>query len=277
LVFYTFLLGFEKLNKEIYVGKYHSGLFTSPHTASYYLLFIFIYVLFIEKKINAYYYVSLIGIFLSGVRTTIIIAGIVVFLHLITEYNFNIKKNRKICLNTFFAFLIIILVMSVIKLPENVEVISRLSNLAKPDDLSSYGGGRIEIAKVILGDVRDRHIFNLLFGKPIQEVYKITNNYFGESLWAHNDLTMILFVLGIAGLLIYFFYLFILPVAYLYNKCFKSKICFHRGMIILLTIFLLAIFNGFYTYYGCWYLIYLIAFIPYSDDAKGGLDNRITA
>ena len=258
--FYSFLIGIEFISPH-YEGLYHSGIFSLPHEIAYYLLIIFVYTNLIDKKINIFYILSFLGIILTGVRTVIVSLIFFMILNMILHFNILNKKNFKIFINYVAIALLSVTTFHFVKIEIVNKIILRCLNLFDFTNIATYGSGRGSIFQVLLSDIKDRDVFELLFGKPLEQVYIILEHKLGSAMWAHNDFIMILFVLGIVGVLIYVYYLFINPISYLKKNSKGAK----EGLLVLSCIFLLAVGNGFYLYYMGNILLYILALVGLKD------------
>lgn len=258
--FYVFILGIDRM-KDQYVGSYHAGIFGLPHTAAYYLLIIFIYTAIIDRKFNIFYFLSFLGILLSGVRTVIITA--IVFLALISIPRLDIRRKENVnYLLKFIPVIFLLIILILIKPGMFESTTTRMQELAQFDNLEEYGSGRLSISKFILSDFNERDVLEMFTGKPVIEEYAAAEAYFGVPLWAHNDFFMILYVLGFIGLAIYAYYIIIKPLRYVLKEKEESPnpnttvFLYKISMVVIIA--LLAIGNGFYVYLMSHVLLYFI-------------------
>lgn len=257
--FYVFLIGIDIINEQ-YIGSYHAGLFGFPHRAAYYLLVIFIYTSTIDKKVNIFYILSLIGVLLTGVRTATIAMIIFLIFDIYSKIKYSEKENKKQLIKIGTIIIATILVSIIIKPIIFESIIGRFQELGDFNNIEDYGSGRISISEFILADIFRRNTANLFLGKPVIEEYMASEQYFGTPLWAHNDFLMILYVLGILGFLIYINYIIYRPMKYILAKKRKNTTLIHSAAI-LTCIIVMAILNGFYSYFMAHILIYLIMFL----------------
>ncbi|MGV8141086.1 MAG: O-antigen ligase family protein [Candidatus Woesearchaeota archaeon] len=273
--FYVFIIGID-LIKDLYVGSYHAGMFELPHTAAYYLFIIFIYTAVIDKRFNLFYFLSLLGIVLSGVRTAIIALLIFLIIDLFSRFDFSKKENVKYILKFVLVMSLITVFIVLIQPPIIDNVSSRMQELTQFDDLDEYGSGRIGISKFIFSDFEKRNVWQMLTGKPVIEEYTAAEAYFGVTLWAHNDFLMILYVLGAVGLLIYLYYCLLNPILYIFknNSLRKNRTTFYQSIGLILSVIVLAAGNGFYYYFMAHILLYVIFLINNTPIKSDKIFNR---
>lgn len=244
--FYLFIVGVENMQfKDIYTGFYHAGIFDLPHKAAYYLLIIVLYKVVIDKKYDFFFWLSFIGVVLSGARSAIIAMVVFLLFDLVFSFNkLNIKTLKK-WITFGSGFVIFIFLLSIVTIPFIDNLTARLITLSDFSSGDEYGSGRVGIASILLNEIFSRNIINLMIGEPVERVFNITESEFGTAVWAHNDFIMLLFVLGILGLLIFSYYLFVRPIIFLRKKGLKISL----AICVLSCVFILAATNGFYLYY----------------------------
>lgn len=249
-----------------FIGRYSradfprvfSALWIYPQCAAYYLL---AFMLLISKNNIFVSSIFLLLIVITGARSAIVPA----FIYMVYIFIINIKESLSMKKQlTFTMFFSIFLLLSLFIYPNffkpfQEQLSYRFTPLFEERILDpSYGAGRTALHMIVFDEIKKFNVFELLFGRSAVSMYDIYESTFGTRNWPHNDFITTLYIYGLIGLLLYLYYLFILPLRRIPpNRL--SKIIFVE-----VTIFILALTNGFYTYVSS-YLFLLIYGVLYRE------------
>jgi len=242
-----------------------SGLWELPHTFAYLVLG----MMLLNPKDNVILNVFLyINIMLTGVRSAMI-AGAIYFVYSLFYSLINIKRVRTQLM--VFGTLIV----AGLSFGHFTGLLAQLfefhiTPLLK-EDLSDplYGKGRIVFNLLAVQDIKHFAVSDLMIGKSATQLYDLFIDYLGIKSWPHNDFITVLYVFGVVGLALYCYALFYLPWR---NVRFSIAT---KIPVISLMIFILALTNGFYTYYAI-YIILIASGIAYQHWLRGLPDHGIS-
>ena len=249
-----------------FIGSYSprvyrvSALWGLPHCAAYYFL---AFMFLIGKNnlfINSIFSLLIIT---TGVRSGMIPAFVYLGYVSITNVKRSLSTKRRLgdIFSTFFGTL---LLLALFFHPNfnffRERLVYHLSPIFAESILDpSYGKGRTSLHMYLFEEVKNFNIFEFFFGRSATSMWIIYEPRLGVRSWPHDDFATTLYIYGIIGLILYLYYLFILPL----RRMPPSR----SPKIILLgtTIFILALVNGFYTYLSS-YLFILIYAVLYEEN-----------
>ena len=249
-----------------FIGSYSprvyriSALWDLPHSAAYY----FLAFMFLIGKNNSFISsIFSLLIITTGVRSAIIPASI----YLGYVFSTNIKKSlsTKRKLGDTFSTLFGILLLLALFFHPNLKffrerLVYHLSPIFTESILDpSYGKGRTVLHMYLFEEVKNFNTFEFFFGRSATSMWILYEHRLDVRIWPHDDFATTLYIYGIIGLILYLYYLFVLPLRRMPPN--------RSPKIILLgtTIFILALVNGFYTYLSS-YLFILIFAVLYEEN-----------
>lgn len=237
LIFLITKKGFVILDQEVFfagsIGYYHQFAYLMIFTT---IITICLYKNNKIKNILLWLIIPTILIVISGART----ATISYFLIVLVIFNLNFKIDSK------FIIFIVAIILSIMFFPNNTFIEKMISTSAEKSILS----GREIFWNIDLIAYKSIDFFSQCFGKGIFFTRFINYKGYGMMIWAHNDFIELLICQGSIFLLFYITLLII----FLKNMIKNSK---RYSICVILSVFILMCFNGFYTY------TYSILIIPF--------------
>ena len=224
-----------------------AGLWELPHDLAYYLFALII----LQKNIRIVPFILMLLIIIAtGVRS-VFIALLFYFVYDNLIIKLVTKSYRKIAI--FLICIISILVIPTTRGFVISQVNFHLSPLFQQNiEDNNYGKGRVLYAYYDLQKIEEFNFIEFLIGKSATQLYADYKELLGIESWPHDDFLTVPYIYGIIGLLFYIYYLIIYP---LRNIPLKNN---SKVISIIISIIILAITNGFYTYHAMYLFIFAI-------------------
>lgn len=243
-------------------NNYFIGPFSSPHKMGYYLLGLQAMDIFIDKnfrkKSNLFYQsIFVILQMLTGARIPLLVSAITVLLAL-KKY---IKTRARFIIILIFLLIITLIIVFEKDIIKDIPFIQKFIYTEGKDSLSS---GRDLIWKANLNVYKDSALYIKLLGNGMLYSFYANLLYLNNEIWSHNDFIQILLGNGLIGLIIY--------CVMLLNLC-----RIYKSEILLIVLFILAFFNGLFTYYffGVMIIYYLMAIYNFKGEYYENIKNNI--
>lgn len=201
----------------------------------------------------------LLVIFMTGARTYIVPAVIIVYLYIKGNLNNNFLK--------FFVYGIILAIVIYIFINSNMldKFIwsSDASNQYADSGMISMTGGRSAFWIIDLKEYSKFNIFYLLFGHGFDYVYQVNKMYYNLYIWAHNDVIDLLLSIGATGTILY------LTIWKNFFKRYKRHIM-NKSEYRLFVIYIIfpMLFNGLFTYQHYLLSTFILAYYLENDNKR---------
>ena len=229
----------------------YAGLWDLPHALAYY---VFVLMVLSEKYRGMVWVLGTSILIATGVRSAIIAVAMYGILRMLMD-----SQLRK----TIVHWTIPAAVIAVLLLTTSIggflggQVEYHFNPLVEGDvEDVQYGAGRVGFALILFDQLSRFTVPDFLLGKSATELYRAYYDVLGLQSWPHDDFLTVIYLYGIIGIGMYLWYVYVFPL-----KTF-AKVSLRFVVPFVISISILAVTNGFYTYRAAYLFVLALATVP---------------
>lgn len=226
-------------------GTFFQGTNSMPHTLSYLMLVVIIFVICVLVETHKKYYTFLAIIpsycvFISGARVSLVLCMILDCI--ILSFVFT-EKYKNLLIKAIKILPLVAVVLFIFK--DKIISSDLMNKIVARNRSNNTSAGRVYMVNNLWNHyIYDSTFLQYLLGQGDDKTYYYnrTNSLVGVEVWAHNDVMQILIGKGFLGIVVYFSSIFL----YFKKIIKKSGNIYSFGLITFILVAILL--NGFYSY-----------------------------